>query len=54
MDGRNLTDFNLDGPPDRQDTPAVIPDEEGRIPQDISFEFLRWYQRFGYILCPSD
>ena len=49
VDGRNVTDFNLDGPPDRQDIPAVIPDEEDRIPQDVSLDFLRWHQRLGHI-----
>ena len=48
-DGRNITDFNLDGPPDRQDLPAVITDEEDRVPQDVSVEFLRWHQRLGHI-----
>ena len=51
VNGRNVTDFNLDGPPDRQDPlPAVIPDEEDCIPQDVSVEFLRWHQRLGHIL----
>ena len=49
VDGRNLTDFNLHGPPGRQDIPAVTPDEEDRTPQDISVAFLPWHQRLGHI-----
>jgi hypothetical protein len=33
-----------------QDTPAVIDDEEDRIPQDVSAEFIRWNHRLGHIL----
>ena len=50
LDGRKVTNFNLDGLPDRQDIPAVSPDEEDRIPQDVSVEFLRRHQRLGHIL----
>ena len=50
MDGRNVTNFNLDGPPGRQDIAAVIPDEEDHIPYDVSVELLCWHQRLGHIL----
>jgi hypothetical protein len=48
-DTRTTTDFNLGGPLERQDIPAIIEDEEDRIPQDVSAEFLRWHQRLGHI-----
>ena len=50
LDRQKVIDFNLDGPPDRQDIPAVIPDEEDCAPQDVSVEFIRWHQRLGHIL----
>ena len=49
VDGRNVTNFNLDGPPGQQDIPAVILDEEDRIPQEVSVDFLRWHQKLGHI-----
>ena len=39
-----VTDFDLNGPKESQrETPAIIDDEEDRIPHDIQAKFLQWH-----------
>ena len=41
-------EFDLQGK-GQQETPVIIEDEEDRVPQDDSSEFLRWHHRLGHV-----
>ena len=44
------TDFRLDGPTTTgKSAPNIIEDEEDKMPQDVSAEFLRWHHKLGHI-----
>ena len=43
------TQFELDGPNDSPELPTIIEDEEDRLPQDASAEFLRWHHKLGHM-----